>query len=400
MLMDLETNQRVNVSELIRNDDGKTTSIHDLHLIYSAYSDEECPIHNRKKAEAIIERLAKLGDPFGCGHYGGILYANNQIEEAVPYLEKGVQGNDECAVFYYAQYLYRQKRYQDSLYYFDKNAKRGDEIASYNAFVIAKDHLDDRKLAWYYLKKSAKQGYKEAKRILWHFSLKDPLDQRDDKIAFEALLDDFKRKNEYEANQLYFELAYTYVVCELSEHQFFKLLLELEDTTYGIIDAKAQCYAFGIGTQPDIKKAIHYYKMEDYDRLAKMFLKYVNVNDPLGGFMEKGKTNKACAYFAGKMLYNGTYGKRDVKQALSYLKKGVSGLYPRSLSSLAHIYLYDETYKDIEEALSVLEEYEYYKVYGDDLLYMKDLYTLYHYGLGVEADEKKALRVANYVSRI
>lgn len=398
ILEDPITHERTNVSELIRNDDGITTSIHDLQVIYDAYSRPDSPIRDEKKAFKILKRLADLGDMRACGVYGGTLLENGQEKVALPYIKKAAAANDFSGLFNYGLYYYNHKKYQKAFDYFCKVSDLGnDEDAAFNAFIIAQNNLEDSKNAQKWFNQAAKLGSEDAKKDLWYFNLKQPFDHRDEQVALQALKDDLASSDQKTTRELFYELAYTYVVTEMSEHQFFEMLSKLKDDIDDVIYAKAECYAFGIGTKPDAQKAKDYYEKEAYDRLGQMYCKYVDLNDPLSAFMKRGKNNKACAYFAGKMLYNGTYGKRDVDLAVKYLKKSQSVTYPRTISALAHIYFYDEKYEDVDLGLEILEDYDHYRLYGRDIENLKDLYSLYHYGLGVDVDEEKALSFTQYL---
>ncbi|HAN58087.1 MAG TPA: hypothetical protein DCQ45_03770 [Erysipelotrichaceae bacterium] len=386
LISDQETGEKINVSKLLRRYD-ELTDIKDLNYIYQAYHRESSPLYNPDEALRVLKRMAELGDVHSYVLLGAELFDQDQEDEALPYLQKGIEANDPTANFYYGRYLSLQRDYKKAMVYYEKASAQGEANASLSAYRLAYHNKDvhDPKKAQKYFNLAFAQGQAVAKELAWEFNLKSPLDHRDEKVALQALEDDIIRSKEGADR----ELNYTYVATEMTEKQLFNLLGKFDLSQLHVEHHLAECYLFGIGTDPDPYRALYYFAKMPYDHLINMMLKYLDPEDPLGSMMKASKKSKACCYYAGKMLMRGSYGEPDLPLAIQTLKRGISKSYPAVQYALAHIYLWSEEYKDIAEARALLEGKTYCR-YGNDLERYRDLYTMYKYGIGVEIDEEKA----------
>lgn len=382
-----DTGEIVDVRELIRHIDD-ITDIEDLKAIYGAYDSPESPLYNAKKADDILERLIAAGDIYTCVHKGIELFESGHKEASLRYLKKGVEYHDPVAQFYYGLYLNEKNEYQKALPYYEAAAKQGAASACFNAFSLYfnKDEVKDLKKAQYYLTLAMRHHHPRTINLAWDATLRNPIDHRDDQAALEALEFDI----EYGEKILAYELEYTYMVTKMSDEKFFELLCKLPKDHLVVKKRLAECYLFGIGTSPRPRKALRYYKEFSGDAMTRALIKYMDINDPLGSMMKAAKRNKASCYFVGKMLMLGSYGDVDCEKAKMYLEKGISKKYPFITNALGHIYLHED--HDYQKAREFLEMDQGILRDGEDLMRLKDLYTIYNEGLGVETNEKKALQ--------
>lgn len=395
-IQDGETGKTVNVSDLIRNYKN-LTEVRDLHYVYETYRDPSSPLHDPKKAAKVLERMSAMGDVHSYVLKGVALFNDGEEKKALPYLKKGIEVNDPDANYYYGLYLNHQEDYKNALVYYEKASAQGEPSGSFNAFVLSFqiDEVKDTKKAQYYLNKAFMQGHPKAAAFVWEGNLLEPIDHVDEDMAILGLDWEVKHKRD----RLLFKLEYTYIMTNMSDEHFFDLLRRLKNDDRIFHQRIAECYLFGIGTKPDVAKALKHFKaLIRIDPMVKTLVKHLDVNDPLGSMIKGSRSTKACCYYAGKMFMHGSYGDVDMDQAVKYLEKGISKTYPATQNALAHIYLWDERHQDYAKAREMLESNQGFFKYGEDLMRLKDLYTIYALGLGVTKDQEKANDYAKEVA--
>ncbi len=395
-IQDGETGKTVNVSELIRNYKN-LTEVSDLHYVYETYRDPSSPLHDPKKAAKVLERMSAMGDVHSYVLKGVALFNEGKEKEALPYLKKGIEVNDSDANYYYGLYLNHQKDYKNALVYYEKASAQGEPSGSFNAFILyfQTDEVKDPKKAQYYLNQAFNQGHPKAAAFVLEGNLLNPIDHIDEDMAILGLDWDVKHKRD----RLLFKLEYTYIMTKMSDTHFFDLLRRLKNDDRIFHKLMAECYLFGIGTKADAPKALkHFKELTDHDPMVKTLVKHLDVNDPLGSMIKGSRSTKACCYYAGKMFMYGSYGEVDIDRAVQYLEKGISKNYPATQNALAHIYLWNESYQDYIKAREMLESNQGFFSFGEDLMRLKDLYTIYTLGLGVNKDLEKANAYADEVA--
>ena len=377
---------------LIAHED-ELTSQDDLQMLASLYDNPNLPYFNRMKADRIFIKLDKLGDLEASKYHGIELYMQDCYQEAIPFLLKALPRKDFETYYYLGLSYYWLEDYQQSLRYFKEGADLGDAACAYNTFIYYYQNrkYKDNALAHKYLNLAYEKGSPESLEYVWQLNFYRPLTKRNEAVALKALKQGLADE-EYDA---FPELKYTYIVSDLSDRQFFELLSLIEEPDQEAMEYLADCYMFGIGTAPDVHKAIMCYRQLIDDQMSKLMIKYIDEEHPYESLIEAAKSNKACCYYAGRMALKGTYGKADPKLAERLLKKGISKRYFKSQYTLAHLYLYNEEYENIPEAIRLLEEDIGYNLQCYNIDRLKDLYTIYKFGLGVEVNEKKAKEYAD-----
>lgn len=380
----------IDIIDLINHLDD-VTDIETLKAVYAAYNSPVSPLYDLSKADAVLERLLNVGDVYVCVGKGIELFEAGKREEAFPYLQKGAICQDSAAQFYCGLYFNFKEEYQKAVFYFEEAAKQGFASACFNAFVLyhTNEVVKDLKKAQYYLNQSLHYHHSRTINLAWQLNLQQPLDHRDDQAALEALEFDINFGNKMKL----YELEYTYVVADMTDEKFFALLEKIPKDNINVQRRLAECYLYGIGTKSNPCRALSYYKRFPHDLMAKMLIKYMDVNDPLGSMMKAAKKNKASCYVVGKMFMLGSYGEVDFEKAKMYLEKGMSKKYPFVTNALGHIYLHED--HDYQKARELLEKDQLLLKESEDLMRLRDLYTLYAKGLGVEKNENKALSHTN-----
>lgn len=390
---DEETGQKVCLNDLIERYP-YFTNAHEMGLVYDAYYDYNSPFYNSKKATEVLERLVDMKDPYGCTVKGSDLLYDHKEDEAFPLILIGVQAKNPNAIFLLGVYYFYKRDNVKAVQYFSEAADLGVLEAAYNAFNIYRheEAVKDNERSQYYLNLAFKGGYDEVMRETWIYNLYQPLNQRNEEIALEAL----KKMITLNHDDARMFLEYTYIVTDLSDPTFFELLNMFKTPDDHINLYLAHCYMFGIGTQVDVKKAISYYQAVTPNKMITMMLKYIDEKDPFNSLLKAAKSNKACCYYVGKMYEHGTYTAPSKDLAEMFYAKGIGRSYPENQYAYAHLKLFEEDSPHYDELIVLLAEEIHVSRLVNELDCLRDLYTIYHYGIGVEADEKTAQGYAEY----
>ncbi len=86
------------------------------------------------------------------------------------------------------------------------------------------------------------------------------------------------------------------------------------------------------------------------------------------------------------MAMHGIYGEPNPHLAKSLFEKGMSTRYMQNQYALAHLYLNESELQDVPQALKLLKEYKANRHSQFALMRLRDLYTIYANGIGMEKD--------------
>lgn len=389
--------ERINLTALVENMN-RLTDPQDLITLYEALNDPECPYFNPLKAESLIKKLRKYKDSKAHAFYGEYLMNHGRDQEALPYLRKAAAAMEPDCLFYLGLFYQHAHKIAEATKYYEKASEYNAPSASFNAYI---NHFNDTEVhddqkAQYYLTKAFEQGHPKAVTLAWEYCFNHPLDHQDDAIGLAALKKMIAQKEE----KLFYRFAITYVKMDISDVDVFALLQSLNVNHWLYHQLLGDCYMFGLGTKPDINKAITYYQSLENSQMYKTFIRLVDPQDPFNSLLKKAKQgNKSACYFVGRMYEHGAYVNQDMDLAIRYLKKGISTKYLETGYELAHIYLRDQDHQKIHEAISILDQP--LKVMAQFTIYLtkfKDLYHIYHDGIGVKVDEEKAQNQINHLA--